>query len=438
MIREKQDGEDMVLVAVDLSYALRIKGTSGEVHVNGKKLDPSGGGGNSVVWAPFAEPQDGSFVKTWAEAVAAVQLMSGATTIEIYADPDNDTVVIPGGRWDLNNTTIVGKSVGADRDSNGNTYRGWQELLYVVGEGDASKGLWIRGCAGLKDIFFRPTDFVGSDYSSRGLGGSITAYDSDAHLVTFSKPAMQGQDFSSRDVGKPIRIGTVSPWQSDGAAASEGNNGTFIISEVIDANTIHYVNGNGVTGDANNGSIEWDLCMCPFIVTESVEWDSYQPPSGDGDPAPGNFQTNFILDNADVRYGGDYRWGAMFVLGYNPETDRNPGVFIHLVNGSSVRWFSMSVDGYMAIQSDGSAAWIGTLAFSGAGRIDIFAQAGLQFRTYQNAIDSYTIYQPNIVYVPSNPSDWNGPPETVWAALDEAASRIKASEAAISALQNPP
>ena len=42
------------------------------------------------------------------EYVAAVKLLTGPTTIQIVADPWNDTVVIPGGTWELSDTTIVG------------------------------------------------------------------------------------------------------------------------------------------------------------------------------------------------------------------------------------------------------------------------------------------------------------------------------------------
>lgn len=357
----------------------------------------------TVVWRPTAEPGSG-YVTTWEDAVTAVNLLSGPTYIQIYANPDSDTVIIPGGTWTLNNTTIVGKAIGADTDTD---YRGWQELLYVVTAGDQSNPTCIKGCVGLKDMFFRATDFQW-ELQSNGGTGSITAFDSTN--VTFTKS--DGAPFTSLDIGKPLRIGQIAPYGSWGSDVNvAGNRGTFYITAVIDSNTVQYINVSADISDVNNGSISWSKCTSIFITDAS---------QGDGSPI--NYTTEFTLDNVDFRYGGDYNWGS-FYIGYEAST------FFHLKNGASIRWFSTIVDGRLVIQTDGAPSWVGSLAFAGNGHVDVFPMAGTQVRTWQVAISSWTLHQSYTMYLPTNTDHWDSSPTTIMNGLDYLAeTRLRSSQ----------
>ncbi len=368
-----------------------------------------------VVWAPTdVVPVTGSYVKTWAEAVTQVQGMAAPTTIQIYGDPDEDTIVIPGGTWVLNETTLVGNASNANSE-NFTAFRGYQYLLTVVTAGDPANPCWIQGCVGLKDMFFRQTNFA-EGYNISGTLGTFTAYNSSTHIVTFTKGSGEGYPFLAQDVGKPIRIGEVDPWQSANPASVSANNGTFRILSVIDPNTITFINPNGDITDTNNGAIGWSKCTSVFIVMDS-----------DNDLPETDAAYSFTLDNTDFRYGGDYSWGSFFI-GNDTGTEDSGSLFVRMMNGASVRWFSLSVDGYLAIESDGSGAWVGSLAFAGAGTVDVFAMAGTQVRTYQNAINSWTLHQPYTVYLPADGSKWSGNPASLHEAIDTLAARVYALE----------
>ena len=349
------------------------------------------GGSNVVVWAPDSpEPPVGSYT-SFVDAVAAINsLTSPTTTLQIEASV-GDTVVIPAGTWQLNNTTIVGKTQGADTDTD---YRGYQELLYVICETDDSNPTHLKGVVGLKDMFFRATD---QDYvSASGSNGTITDVTDD--VVTFTKGSGTLPHFRTEDVGKPIRIGLVNPY--GGYAANESsNNGTFIITEVVDNSTIKFVNANAIVSDSNNGDIGWSKCVSPLIYTGSQQ------------------NNQLTLDNVDFRYGSNSDWGSAFVY-------QDASFYLHLQNAASIRWFSLTIDGYMTVQCDGSPCWVGSMVFSGNGNVDVFPTAGTQVRTFQSAISSWTLHQPYTVYLPDNESNWSSVPDTVHEALDTLASGL--------------
>ena len=382
-------------------HLLRGRGISGEVAKLRKDVDTALSlvSGNSVVWAPFL-PEDPGYYNLWEDAVAALQNIKGPRFLYIVADPDNDTVYLPGGTWDLTNTTIVGKAVG----TNGDYYRGYQELLYVVGNGNPNyPPTWLKHCAGLKDMYFRQQDYDGLNV--RAYDGTVFAK-SDPQTVVF-KVVPGTYAFSEKDVGKPIRIGQVLPYQSGNDAAIGDNNGTFIITSVIDENTFTYQNFLGDPADGNNGSIEWNLCTSTFIMTAQDYYGS-----------PANYDTSFTLDNVDFRFGGDYDWGSMFV-------HEDGEVFVNLVNGSSIRWYACVVDGNLTVQSDGSPGWVGSEAFYGNGSVDCFPGASSFIQQNQPAISNFYLYQTYTVYQPNNSGNWNGSlPESVQEALDRLAAAV--------------
>lgn len=353
--------------------------------------DLKGTAGNVVIWAPQSTPSEG-YVTEWADAVLQVQKMVGPTTIKIVVPDNPDDVVIPDGTWQLNETTLVGVAWDASTDT---SYRGYQNLIYVYGQNNET---WLKGCVGLKDMYFRSSDYAGSRY---GNGGAyLSAVGS---TVTFL--AGGGATFTSADVGKPIRIGSVGPYWNPGSDTSQSaNRGTFFITAVLNPTTIQFENADAVIPDGNNGDLGWSLCTSMFLSLDD-----------------GTDKKPFILDNVDFHYGGDYEWGAFYV-------GSGEGQFFVLKNGASVRWYAIVTDGYIVLQSDGSPAWIGSLAFAGTGYADVFPMAGTQVRTGQNAIDGWTLHQPTTVYLPDNTANWNGPPETIHEALDELAQRVRALE----------
>lgn len=354
--------------------------------------DLKGTAGNVVLWCPQSEAGEG-YVTEWSEAVAQVQKMVGPTTIKIVTPSSPNDVVIPDGTWQLNDTTLVGVAWDASTDS---SYRGWQELIYVYG---ANNRTWLKGCVGLKDMYFRSSDYANSLY-----GDSGTVSTKVGNTMTFV--AGGGSTFSADDVGKPIRIGSVGPYWNPGSDTDYSENrGTFIITAVLGPTTIQFENASGITGDANNGNIGWSLCTSMFIcLNDNVD------------------KKPFILDNVDFHYGGDYEWGAFYVAEYENQ-------FFVLKNGASVRWYAIVTDGYIVLQSDGSPAWVGTDAFAGMGYADVFPMAGTQVRTSQGSIDGWSLHQPTTVYLPNNTGNWTPwTPETIHEALDQLAERVKALE----------
>ena len=459
----------------------------------------------TIIWRPNNDPGSG-YLTNWADVVAAVNLVSGPTTIQIEVDnPESDMITIPGGTWVLNETTIVGMVTDALSDT---SYRGRQIQLYLVTAGDPSNPTWIKGCVGLKNISWRATNW--NSHPVNGSAGTVLSKSGDT--VTFTHT--DSYAFGAKDIGKPIRIGTISPYSTFGSdVGTAGNRGTFTISNVLNANTIQYSNSSaevatprtlrvtvdlpaagdpvsltvdvtlysytvlngddaaaaaqgfvdavnagggdatftasrdgsdvvltakvagtaangvavgppatgfinpvdtsGVDGDVHNGIIGWSLCTSVFITEDSAGTDC-----------------SFVLDNVDFRFGGDYNWGSFYV-------SSNGALFLRLTNSASIRWFSLIVDGYLIVQSDGGGSWVGSLAFCGQGSVDVFPMPGTQVRTWQSAISSWTLHEPYTVYLPANTGYWSGTPASVHEALDNLAQTRLLTGNNLSDLGNP-
>ena len=357
--------------------------------------DLKGTAGNVVLWAPEAEPGEG-YVVEWSDAVEQVNKMVGPTTIKIISSNPNTDVFIPEGTWQLNETTLVGIAWDASGDPNTDPdFRGWQNLIDVFGTGNRTL---LKGCVGLKDMAFRASDYDGS------LNGDSGTFTAKADNTTMTFTAGGGDTFTADDVGKPIRIGHVAPYTTYGSDTDETDNrGIFIITAVLGPTTIQFENVDGIVDDANNGDIGWSLCTSMFLSLND-----------------GTKKKPFVLDNVDFRYNGDYDWGSFFV-------EANEDQFFVLKNGASVRWYAISVQGYIVVQSDGSPAWIGVDAFMGNGEVEMFPMAGTQVRP-QYSIGTWTLHQPTTVYIPDNSSDWDGDVETIHDALDQLAARVRSLE----------
>ncbi len=268
---------------------------------------------------------------------------------------------------------------------------------------------WLQNIAGMKDMFFRQSDYDSPDASKET--GSISEVDGD--WVLFTKTG--GYQFTSKDIGKPIRIGHVDPYyDGPGNCTDTDNDGTYAIVDVLDGDTIVYFNDNGPSVDDNNGNIRWSLCVSSVIFANW--WYGYYP-------YPTSVASDFRLDNVDFRYGGNYDWGSLYVL-YSGDSEQQSAAFVHLVNGASIRWYSCTVDNYMVVQSDGSPCWLGGSALYGNGYVDVYAMSGMEVHDWQD-INDWQLHQAYTVYLPSSPSDWGeGVPSTVEEALDRLAAVV--------------
>jgi len=353
--------------------------------------DLKGTTGNVVLWAPEAEPGEG-YVTEWSDAVAQVQKMVGPTTIKIISADPYDDAYIPEGTWQLNETTLVGIAWDADTDTD---FRGYLRLMDVRGTDNRTL---LKGCVGLKDMDCRASD---ENILLNGDSGTFTA--KVVNTMTFT--AGGGATFTADDVGKPIRIGHISPYTSFGDDTAEaGNRGFFIITAVLGPTTIQFENAAGVVADANNGDIGWSLCTSMFLSLD------------DGtDKAP------FVLDNVELRNNGDYDWGTFFV-------ESGADQFFALKNRASVEYFSIGVEGYIILESDGSAAQIHDEALVGNGMAEMFPMSGMEVYQDQVAIATWTLHQPTTVYIPAVPADWDGTIGTIHDALDQLAARVRTLE----------
>ena len=366
-------------------------------------------GGNIVIWAPFLDPLPAGAVATWEEAVTALSLHSGPTTLQISADPWNDEVIIPGGTWDLNDTTIVGTTTYAHGGYNWQSmpgshwagslgsasHRGAQILLYVRTQGLSdsqsvvSNPCRLNGVRGLKDMFFRGE---GNSFRS-GSGGLITnvvegtTYDWN---VTISNNG--DGTFYPADVGRRISM-------------NGGNSdlvGTWKILTYIDANTVIFGTDNSEPQHIQTG-ISWDIDFINSVFHYNETFGKYG---------------EFILDNVDFRQGGS-SYGS-FNIGCEGR------LFLRLLNAASVRLGSFGCNGKVVVQGDGSPCWIGLFAFSGDGYAKFFVEPGMQFNLDQCLC--YDAYQSTIYYQAATPSNWsNNAPLTIHDALDRIATALSGS-----------
>lgn len=132
---------------------------------------------NTIIWAPYGNdfpgsnvPEGCTFYTEWADVVSAVQACSGPTTIQIYFNQSLYYVEIPGGTWNLNQTTIVGPPVQYP-------HQGMNDVPYypmastsggmftpgrliVATEGDSSNPCILNGVVGLKDLIWYSNEDV--------------------------------------------------------------------------------------------------------------------------------------------------------------------------------------------------------------------------------------------------------------------------------------
>ena len=364
-------------------------------------------GGNRVIWKPYADPGQG-YVTTWEQAVYAVNLVQGPTIIQIEADPwEDDPVVIPGGYWGLNDTTIVGTTTyahgGQYWDSNNfwgdsigaSAHRGAQILLQVFTQGyNDSDSAYdhpcrLHGVRGLKDMFWRGERSAGSP---SGLG-DVLSKDGDGN-VTFHRT--DGNLFSPIDT-PDVSVDLPSTITISGSGAS--NNGTFNIISWIDADTVTY-NNNSATVESG---LSFDLARINAVFFNNEPFGKY---------------SEFTLDNVDFRSGG----AASFYVGANGRS------FIRLKNNASIRWYNVFGDsgGKIVVQSDGSPCWVGNYAFYGDGQAKFYIEPGMEFHDNQEI--NYETFNSIIWFTPDDGSKWGSSPVCVQQALNQLADRVYSLE----------
>jgi len=472
---------------------------------------------DTIVWAPFAEPLPVGSVRTWAEAVAAVNMLTTKTTvIKIHADPWHDEVVIPAGKWALNNTVIEGSVAYAQGGRNwvssqdsGNQglnegwqyyneqYRGHQVKLWVHPEYDNLNPCKISGCIGLKDMFFRGQD------ADSGIGGAdatyygfeVNPYVSETGTC-YIQVSGEGDTFSDADLWKDIYNDTegwyvtvlevISPtlikvdtqgtpnWLIDAPNGTvsgqtwytyndDRNNSTFDLigrmggkesyfssyNSSMGTSTL-YTRGNSHGGPSssdnyfdvsltgkkiyvsNIGEYSGEYTVLNVYGNDEVEIDL--PVDLTGTYGSGNMEVNwttlptyhtdtFVLDNVDLRspYG---EFGTINLR------CGNTTLFLTGRETSVRSYNSITCDGFLTVQNDGSPVWLGGYCIAdyyGDGYLKIYAQAGTNTNTswFNDANISYDFYQGNIVYIPDNSGDWNSTPYSVRNALDELAQRVR-------------
>jgi hypothetical protein len=142
---------------------------------------------------------------------------------------------------------------------------------------------------------------------------------------------------------------------------------------------------------------------------------------------PSYHTEQFTLDNVDLRspYG---EFGSLNL--------RCGNMVLHLTGfETSVRnYYSISNDGFMVVQSDGSPAWLGSYCigtYYSDGFLKIYALPGMNVNTNWlegNADISFDIYQGNAPYIPGNYGDWSGTrPYSIAEALDRMAAALVAA-----------
>ena len=500
---------------------LVVDGTSGAILSGDGEVWLSPTAGNVVVWAPFATATPGGAYVEWADAVRALGAVNAPfTVLQIEADPWHDEVVIPAGTWQLNNTIIVGKVAYAQGGRNwvaspdygqqglnagwlyyNQQFRGHQIKLWVHPESDDGNPCIIKGCIGLKDMFFRGASISNS---IEGYTGTFTAYEENPYNTGTGTAILSrgsnGAPFSEADLWTNLNCDTD----------TEGWWYVTII-EIIDENTVKVdTQGNGsfLVGDAYNGEMYYttdnnDRMNATFnlwgrlggresyfsdynaaLGTSTLVrgYDNSGPSSSDsqfhlsmvgkkirisntntnGGEFNGEYTILYVYDNNTVEIDLDHDMtvddgdGARSVHWANLDaTDEftldnvdfrsdygefgslnlwRGNMFLHLRGGASVRNSSVSTDGFLVAQTDGSPVWFGgysIYSYQGDGYLKIYALADSNLNTTWlegNADIEFDIYQSNVPYIPNNYGDWSGTrPYSVKEALDRLAAACVAA-----------
>jgi hypothetical protein len=479
-----------------------------------------------VIWAPFATLAEAAAqgkYTVWADAVAAInELKTPVTFLQIEANPWNDEVVLPAGKWTLNNTVIVGKAgyaqggrdwyASQDYNNQGlnqgwqyynQQYRGHQVKLWVHPEYSNLNPCKIYGCVGLKDLFFR-----GQDLNSTISGTDATYFGYEENPYNSStgtcyiRVSGEGDTFSDADLWKQIYnvtedwyvtvLEVISPtlvkvdtegnpnwlidapngtvtgqeWETNGGNVR--NSATFDLIGRMGGKESYFSNFNDITktsrlytrGVSHGGPSSSDNLFDVSLTGKKINVSNIGPYSGEytvlyvwsndeveidlphdltgGLYGIGNKVVNwstlpsyhtdtFVLDNVDFRSAYDnygtlnVRCGNLFVKLTGAETSIRSGG-------------SITTEGLVIIQSDGSPAWIGSGAidsYDDNGYLKIYALPGMNLNTEWYSSVPYIdhdLYQGSVVYIPANSGDWDSVPYNLKSALDELAQRVRTLE----------
>lgn len=323
-------------------------------------VSSSGGGGNIVVWAPYAEPLPPNAYRTWAEAVQAINdLDTPFTTLQIVANPNTDIVFIPSGTWTLKGTTIVGPNpqilgvLGSDPFIGSLTRN-----LCVVRESNPDDPCRLYGVVGLKDLYFATSTFALGPLSPTYIPGPVPVPVPVSNIqvatdveIPFELGSLVDVTVTSTNGIRPnelIRLGEppLIPFPMGGGPIMVET--AFGYFRVVDVNTSTSTITIRSLGFGLGGMLYQNTYLYPddsiFYVTDGYGTDN-----------------NFILDNTSL-LSDNYLFGLLHVDKYGPdgyyEGDFSGRLSLKLTNSSRIIGFGDSgvifVNGYLVIDTDGS------------------------------------------------------------------------------------
>jgi hypothetical protein len=196
----------------------------------------------TVLWAPYwqyetmGEMPHGS-VSTWREAVAAVNASDAPEKtiyiLDIY--PGLNDFHIPGGNWDLTNTTLVGVHSGGFGFTDFTTYTYRTNVSCMQRLGPWSPNLHINGDPAYGVL----TGLNGYVVTMKVNGFPFDPIYSDAKNLIGQTIKFQWSDYSE-------------------------NNGEFPVVEVVDASTIRFRNSDAII-DPNDTGLWWEISTPVYL-----------------------------------------------------------------------------------------------------------------------------------------------------------------------------
>lgn len=130
------------------------------------------------------------------------------------------------------------------------------------------------------------TDGLDTSEESLMLGRALPGQTGAAASITGTAPDMTVGGLTGMTTASINTFLTIS------GAATGGNNGTFLVTEFINANTVVVLNASGVGGDANNGSIDW-VQRAPFSAEDDHNYHRTDRAAIKGVPYDADIPTYF-------------------------------------------------------------------------------------------------------------------------------------------------
>lgn len=130
------------------------------------------------------------------------------------------------------------------------------------------------------------TDGLNTVEESLMLGRALSGQTGSSATITGTAPDMTVGGLTGMTAESINTFITIS------GAATLGNNGTFLVTDFIDANTVVVLNASGVGGDANNGTIDWTQ-RTPFSAEDDHNYHRTDRASIKGVPYDADIPTYY-------------------------------------------------------------------------------------------------------------------------------------------------